>query len=218
MMSQLSFTVFFTSIILYLTSGAQQATAAGPPCSSSFHLLEADLLSHPQNRFFLTTKFFPPRDANPVIIKVDYVYEDSNITNVWFWSESEFYLIQPLEIFLYTSLFFANQPYRQSTVTLELSTHCLNAEELHMKVLTQRVSQSKTIAVHQLLHGKSSMNSNLCSTHIATTSNSLKSLRGIHKVKDKAGCGRCPYIEETFDILLRYSITGLLICHMSEYT
>ena len=116
-------------------SEAQPAT-----CSSSFHLLEADLLSRPQNRFLLLTKFFPPRDANPVVIKVDYVYEESNITNVWFWSESEFYFIQPLEIFLYTSLFFANQPYRQSSLTLELSPDCLNAEELYMKVLTQRVS------------------------------------------------------------------------------
>ena len=62
------------------------------------------------------------------------------MTNVWFWSESEFYFIQPLEIFLYTSLFFANQPYRQSSLTLELSPDCLNAEELYMKVLTQRVS------------------------------------------------------------------------------
>ena len=116
-------------------SEAQPAT-----CSSSFHLLEADLLSRPQNRFLLSTKFFPPRDANPVVIKVDYVYEESNMTNVWFWSESEFYFIQPLEIFLYTSLFFANQPYRQSSLTLELSPDCLNAEELYMKVLTQRVS------------------------------------------------------------------------------
>jgi hypothetical protein len=70
---------------------------------------------------------------------VDYVYEDSNMT-VWFWSESEFYFIQPLEIFLYTSLFFANQPSRQSSLTLELSPDCLDAQELHMRVLTQRVS------------------------------------------------------------------------------
>ena len=130
------------SIILLLTSGAQQSLATDPPCSSSFHLLEADLLSRPQNRFLLSTKFFPPRDANPVVIKVDYVYEDSNMTNVWFWSESEFYFIQPLEIFLYTSLFFANQPYRQSSLTLELSPDCLDAEELYMRILTQRVSHA----------------------------------------------------------------------------
>ena len=124
------------SLLLFISpsSEAQPAT-----CSSSFHPLEADLLSRPQNRFLLSTKFFPPRDANPVIIKVDYVYEDSNMTNVWFWSESEFYFIQPLEIFLYTSLFFANQPYRQSSLTLELSPDCLDAEELYMRVLTQRV-------------------------------------------------------------------------------
>ena len=114
--------------------------SASAPCSSSFHLLEADLLSRPQNRFQLTTNFFPPRDANPVIIKVNYKYDGSNVTNVWFWSESEFYFIQPLEIFLYTSLFFANQPFRQGTITLELSADCLNADILHMKVLTQRVS------------------------------------------------------------------------------
>ena len=133
---------FSMLLLLFLSpSGAEQnSTTAKPTCASSFHLLEADLLSRPQNRFLLSTKFFPPRDANPVIIKVDYVYEDSNTTNVWFWSESEFYFIQPLEIFLYTSLFFANQPYRQSTLTLELSPDCLNAEELYMRVLTQKVS------------------------------------------------------------------------------
>ena len=128
-------------LLLQTSPGAgQSSTTAEPTCANSFHLLEADLLSRPQNRFLLSTKFFPPRDANPVIIKVDYVYEESNMTIVWFWSESEFYFIQPLEIFLYTSLFFANQPYRQSSLTLELSPDCLDAEELYMKVLTQKVS------------------------------------------------------------------------------
>ena len=126
------------SLLLFISPSSEAQPVA---CSSSFHLLEADLLSRPQNRFLLSTKFFPPRDANPVVIKVDYVYEDSNnMTSVWFWSESEFYFIQPLEIFLYTSLFFANQPYRQSSLTLELSPDCLDAEELYMRVLTQKES------------------------------------------------------------------------------
>ena len=133
-------TVILSFSILLSISPLSEAQPA--VCSSSFHLLEADLLSRPQNRFLLSTKFFPPRDANPVVIKVDYVYEDSNMTNVWFWSESEFYFIQPLEIFLYTSLFFANQPYRQSSLTLELSPDCLDAEELYMRILTQRVSHA----------------------------------------------------------------------------
>ena len=126
------------SFILLLLSSLCGASADSA-CSSSFHLLEADLLSRPQNRLHLTTKFFPPRDANPVIIKVNYNYDGSNITDVWFWSESEFYFIQPLEIFLYTSLFFANQPYRQSTLTLELSADCMDSSEFHLRVLTQRV-------------------------------------------------------------------------------
>ena len=135
-----------TLLLLSSLSGGQESSL-DPACSNSFHLLEADLLSRPQNRFQLTTKFFPPRDANPVIIKVEYKYNGSNDTNVWFWSESEFYFIQPLEIFLYTSLFFANQPYRQATITLELSSDCLNAENLHMKVLTQRVSISSVYLI-----------------------------------------------------------------------
>lgn len=141
----LVFTVASLSLLFPSSSRAQPADPADSACTSSFHLLEADLLSHPQNRFRLTTVFFPPRNANPVIVRVTYKYKDSNVTDVWFWSESEFYLIQPLEIFLYTSLFFANQPYRSSLITLELSTDCLQAEPLHMKVLTQRVSH--------LLHG-----------------------------------------------------------------
>ena len=129
------------SLLVFLSVKCEaQETTVSSACSTSFHLLEADLLSRPENRFQLTTKFFPLRDANPVMVKVDYKYEGSNTTNVWFWSESEFYFLQPLEIFLYTSLFFANQPYRMGSITLELSADCLDAEMLHIKALTQRVS------------------------------------------------------------------------------
>ena len=119
--------------------GAQQTTVDSS-CTSSFHLLEAALLSHPQNRYNLTEVFFPPTDANPVIVEVNYKFENSNITKVWFWSESTFYFIQPLEIFLYTSLFFANQPYRKSIINLQLSTDCIETDDIHLKILTQRVS------------------------------------------------------------------------------
>ena len=120
-----------------------QQTSVDSSCTSSFHFLEASLLSHPQNRYNLTETFFPPRDANPVIVEVNYKFGNSNVTKVFFWSESAFYFIQPLEIFLYTSLFFANQPYRKSDINLELSTDCLDAGELHMKILTQRVSNAQ---------------------------------------------------------------------------
>ena len=134
---------FSLSLFLMLAlAEAQPESTAESACSSSFHLLEADLLSRPHNRYNLTAAFFPPRDANPVVVKVYYKYEGSNATNVWFWSESEFYFIQPLDIFLYTSLFFANQPYRMGSITLELSTDCLDADKLQMRVLTQRVSTS----------------------------------------------------------------------------
>ena len=134
------FSILILSSIAVTSLLRAQQTAADS-CTSSFHFLEAALLSHPQNRYNLTETFFPPRDANPVIVQVSYKFENSNVTKVFFWSESAFYFIQPLEIFLYTSLFFANQPYRQSIINLELSTDCLDAGDLHMKILTQRVSK-----------------------------------------------------------------------------
>ena len=111
-------------------------------CTSSFYLLESSLLKDSENRLSLLRTFFPAGNAHPVVIRVSYTFgATENASQVWFWSESEFYLIQPLEIFQYSSLLFSNQPYRQASMSLVLREDCANASVEYMHLLTQRVSK-----------------------------------------------------------------------------
>lgn len=110
-------------------------------CTNDFYVLEKELLSRSRNRYNLTKAFFPSRDANPVVIRVTYIFEGPNSTNeTWFWTESLFYVIQPLEIFQFTSLFFSDLPYRKQEVTVTLGADCIDTEKEYLMILTQRVS------------------------------------------------------------------------------
>ena len=134
-------------LLLFLTSTltivhSQETTES---CASSFTVLEQSLLSRTENRFQLLKTFFPPRDSHPVFVTVTYDFvHNSTIeySEEWYWSESEFYLIQPLEVFQYTSLFFANFAYRKSRITLELDQECQHVDPMYLEILTQRVSPS----------------------------------------------------------------------------
>ena len=117
-------------------------------CSSNFFAMEQSLLQSTDNRFNLMTAFFPPRKAHPVIVRVTYSFnadiseDNSSTTNtpyIWFWSESEFYLIQPLEVFQFTSLLFGNRPYRQSDLDIVLDANCSQASDEFYLLLTTRV-------------------------------------------------------------------------------
>jgi hypothetical protein len=130
-------TVLLSSAQLYV---AQETDS----CSTNFFLLERSLLDSTDNRFNLQKVFYPPRDARPVLVKVDYTFLeglDNESTQIWFWSESEYYLIQPLEIFLFTSLLFSNFPYRRADVSIQLSPDCSQSSDEHLQLLTTRVSR-----------------------------------------------------------------------------
>lgn len=110
-------------------------------CSNNFFLMEQSLLLSTDNRFNLMKTFYPPREAHPVLVKINYSFDGvENSTTTWFWSESEFYLIQPLEIFMFTSLFFSNMPYRKSELSLLLDKECVTAPDQYLELLTTRVS------------------------------------------------------------------------------
>ena len=118
-------------------------------CSADFFKLEEGLLRRPENRFSLLKAFYPSRQAHPVVVKVTYTFsagEDAqdqgpvNGSRVWYWSESGFYLIQPLEVFQCTSLLFSNLVYRQMEVDLQLPANCSTASEEFLEILTIRVS------------------------------------------------------------------------------
>lgn len=129
----------FTSSQLY----AAQVDSSNS-CSTNFFQLEKNLLHSTDNRFNLLKAFYPPREARPVLVKVNYTFLDTSATDngsmIWFWAESEFYLIQPLEIFQFTSLLFSNMPYRRNDLSIQLPSDCSLASEEYLQLLTTRVS------------------------------------------------------------------------------
>ena len=109
-------------------------------CVNSFSFLEDDLLSREENRYNLLQAYYPPRGALPVFVTVTYSFDEFQNQSVWYWSESEFYLIQPMEVLVFTSLFHSNFAYRQRSVELTLSPDCVEAGAEFMETLTQRVN------------------------------------------------------------------------------
>lgn len=110
-------------------------------CSTNFYTMEQSLLSSTDNRFNLALGYYPSRLAHPVIVKVDYTFKDLNVSQRWFWSESEFYFIQPLEVFQFSSLLFSNLVYRRSQLAIQLDTDCSTAPQEYFTLLTTRVSE-----------------------------------------------------------------------------
>ena len=107
-------------------------------CANSFTLLEEDLLSREGNRYNLLQAYYPRRSALPVFVTVTYSFNQSNQT-IWYWSVSQFYLIQPLNVLQFTSLFHSNFPHRQRELELVLSEECSEAGDELLESLTQRV-------------------------------------------------------------------------------
>lgn len=117
-------------------------------CNKSFAELEQNLLSNTLNRFNLLRTFYPARRSHPVFVQVNYTYIYGvngtlvpNAHELWYWTMSEFYLIQPLEVFQFTSLFFANRPSREGRLVVQLHSECMGAEASLLETLTQRVRE-----------------------------------------------------------------------------
>lgn len=126
--------LLLVSVLLAATGHAQNSST----CENSFHILEQDFLSSLENRYQISRAFYPPRGPRPVVLRIHYLFPDgTNLT--WYWSRAHFYLIQPLEIFQFTSLLFSSPPSQSGEVTLTLSQECATANQEIMEVLTQRV-------------------------------------------------------------------------------
>ena len=120
--------------------------AQSESCSTSYHKLEQDLLSRTENRYQISKAYYPTRSPRPVVVRILYVYPDGT-NETWFWSESQFYLIQPLEVFQFTSLFFSNLPSRQTEATIMLSQQCAEVDDEFLETLTQRVKKGKSLSL-----------------------------------------------------------------------
>ena len=118
-----------------------------------FYELEGSLLRSAENRFSLLKAFYSPRQPRPVVVKITYSFSageeeeltsPGNASRVWYWSESGFYLIQPLEVFQCTSLLFSNLVYMQRELDLQLPANCSSVSEEFLEMLTSRVSRRTT--------------------------------------------------------------------------
>ena len=149
--------LLFLLFVLHLAATAlcQEAQGEGSrssneSCSGNFHVMEQSLLQSTDNRFRLLGAFYPLSRARPVLVKVEYTFDGlDNHSLIWFWTESHFYLIQPLEIFQFTSLLFSNLPYRQGNVTLQLDADCNSAPPIFFQLLTARVSLRCRMAIYE---------------------------------------------------------------------
>ena len=143
-MSLLSITLTLHILHLFTLSQCQSGAddlqptpAAERNCTTSFTVLEENMLSHEQNRYNLLKTFYPPRGAPTY-------YGD---IHVWRLTEPvslvlvrALYLIQPLDVLQYTSLFHSNFDYREGKLDLRLAKECAETRSEFMELLTQRVS------------------------------------------------------------------------------
>ena len=112
-------------------------------CATCYQTLANALVNTGDNKYNLSMAFFPIDVAPPVQVRVTYVRSsDLKIQATWYWLIGGFYLFQPLELFLYRSLFFSPPSLRREAVTLILPDQCFaNADStIFFQYITQRVS------------------------------------------------------------------------------
>ena len=134
----------FVAILLIPTS--QQAASSGlqcpegrDNCSTCYKELVSKILENDENLFEVQQTFFPPLSSSPSFVTVHYLFPDDR-QQVWFWSQSYFYLLHPLHVFQFTSLLFSDYNLLSSELRLNLPSDCFVASSKYFALLTQRVS------------------------------------------------------------------------------
>lgn len=114
-------------------------------CSDCYLTLKESLLGRDDNIQGLSAAFFPPRANMPEFVTITYIFENTNDSQVWYWSHDSSYLFFQLTTFQYLSLFFGKPAELFSQkVTLKLNGTCANNS--NFRLLTQRVSEMTSTA------------------------------------------------------------------------
>ena len=145
-------------------------------CDRCYQTLVNALIDTEDNKYHLGRAFFPDGEVKPVQVNVTYLpIEDvadnnhdvkcttnancttdySNLDTTWYWILGEFYVYQPLEIFMYRSLFFSPPLYRRNSVDLYLPCQCfIDSGNYYdfFEYLTQRVSMISIPSLCPLRH------------------------------------------------------------------
>lgn len=118
-------------------------------CATCYQTLVNAMLNTDDNKYDLSRGFFPPDSTPPVVVRVKYHFKGCNVSRsnathcdtVWYWTQGTFYIYQPLEIFMFRSLFFSPINSRQDSLDLNLPDECsVDGSQNFFKLLTQRVS------------------------------------------------------------------------------
>jgi len=116
--------------------------------------LECALYTTNSNELRLNQAFLPPRESTSRYINVIYTFDnDENCSVRYIWAIGLFLLIQPLEIFELTTLFFNNPANSLENLTITLPEECkhlvyqdkdkctcVKGENNTLHILTQQVS------------------------------------------------------------------------------
>jgi len=130
-------------------------------CATCYQTLANALIDTDDNRYSLSRAFFPPDTATPVVVKVTYHFKECDTSTsdatdcdrIWYWTVGTFYLYQPLEVFVYRSLFFSSPAVSQSSLELNLPNECrVNASDDFYVYLTQRVSTINLCVYRRMIH------------------------------------------------------------------
>ena len=109
-------------------------------CSECYLTLKESLLSRDDNIQNLSAAFFPSSANVPVFVTVTYNFNNSNHSEVWYWTTDSVYLFFEITTFQYLSVFFSKPAALFSQeVTLTLSEDCVDADDKMFMLLTQRV-------------------------------------------------------------------------------
>ena len=142
------------SLFALHVDGGIECSAGKDSCQDCYAKLVSQITDRDENQFNLQKAFFPPDKSSPVFVTVHYRFVDScnsfgtdddamqmsNDTKVWFWSETIFYLMQPIHVLQFTSLLFSNTDTSSSEVCFELDPECYGVSDDFLRLLTQRVS------------------------------------------------------------------------------
>ena len=110
-------------------------------CSECYLTLKQSLLGRDDNIQQLSNAFFPPRANIPEFVTVTYVFENTNDSQIWYWTHDSSYLFFQFTTFQYLSLFFGKPAELFSQeLSLILDEECITTPNITFRLLTQRVS------------------------------------------------------------------------------
>ena len=115
-------------------------------CNTCYQTFANALLNTGDNKYKLSRVFFPIDNVPPVQVEITY-NSTSNTTEprIWYWLKGAFFIIQPLELFEFRSLFFSVPSWYKESITLALPDNCFsdnnktNNNKLFFQYATQRV-------------------------------------------------------------------------------